>query len=314
MTDYATDEALARRPVYGDLQAVVDAGASAAAPHPLGDDGRYYVVTAPRGAEASVIDLEQQREWTRTRPRRAAGRFTVHDADSFVAYLARHDTAEAEVWADLGRQRLTAVLNAHGRTDPPERVDTADPPRADGPEADTVAGWQDHRLELDLRQTPEWQAWTALDTKLCEQAELAEHIEDHVDTIIEPTGATMLELVQHFHATTGVTFQSSKALSSGERQLTYRENVEASAGKTGQLTIPATFNLALAPFDGLDPYKVRARFRYRMTGGRLTIGYALNRPADVLRAAFTDQLTAVEDNLGGTVPIYAGAAPDEARR
>lgn len=308
MTDYATDEQLARRTVYGDLQAVVDAGLASAGPQPIGDDDRYYVVTPPRGAEATVIDLEQHREWTRVRPRRAAGTFTVHDAESFVAYLRRHDTAEAEVWADLGRQRLTAVLNAHGRTDPPPG-DSADPPRADGPEADESAGWQDHRLELDLRTTPEWVAWTALDGQLSDQATLAEHIEDHVDTIIDPPGATMLELVQHFHATTGVVFQSSKALSSGERQLTYREDVQASAGKSGQLTIPGTFDLALAPFDGLDPYKVRARFRYRMNGGHLAIGYVLNRPDDVLRAAFTDQLTAVESALNGAVPIYAGSAP-----
>src|SRR4051812_33205317 len=51
--------------------------------------------------------------------------------------------------------------------------------------------------------------------------------------------------------------------------------------------------LAIAPFDGCDPYKVTARLRIRLRGGDLKISYLLNRPADIELAAFRDVVTAV---------------------
>jgi len=107
----------------------------------------------------------------------------------------------------------------------------------------------------------------------------------------------MLELAQSFQAKTKVDFESAQQLANGRRSLQFKETVDARAGQKGEIEIPAEFKLALKPFVGTDPYAVTARFRYRINGGNLLIGYKLNRPADVQRSAFGDIVDAIKAGL-----------------
>lgn len=267
-----------------NAQAIIDAGIAAAHPTPLDESGRFHAVTVPANGTSQVIDLEHHMEQFRDRPRRKRGGYAVHDAASFVAYLAKHGVEESEVWADATQARIIGVVNAH----------PAD-----------AAGWSDHRVTYQVIHTDAWRAWAAHDGKLLDQATFAEHIEDRAIDIIRPAAADMLELAQTFAATIGVRFESSKVLSSGERQLEYRETVEAKAGRAGSLEIPRDFELGLVPFEGADRFKVTARFRYRIADGGLRVGYRLDRPADVLREAFLSVVAAVED--GVSAPVFRGA-------
>lgn len=238
-----------------------------------------FSVLVPENARHLVVDLEQYDE----HPRRKKANVKVADADSFVAYVKKHELAHTEVWADLVGTRVIAVINAHEDSDDIE--------------VEGNAGWGDHRATLAVRKTDAWNAWTASDRKLMGQQEFAEHIEDRAVDIVKPTGAEMLELAQSFQARQGVEFESSKRLSSGESQLVYKETVAAKAGQRGQLDIPSLIELALIPFEGAPAYKVTARFRYRIDHGRLLLSYALERPDDVLREAFLDVVTLVEGDL-----------------
>ncbi|MGH3355256.1 MAG: DUF2303 family protein [Nocardioidaceae bacterium] len=277
----------------GDAQAIVDAATRAARPQPLGEiDGfsRFHSVVVPEGGEHVVVDLEDYLDEYRERPRRKTGTVHVHDSNSFVQYLDKHVLPETEVWADATRQQLVAVINTHMGT------------TGDGIE--DYAGWGDHRVAMDLRRTPAWDAWTGLDRQLVDQNSFAEHLEDRLVDVVTPPGADMLELAQTFQATIGVVFESSKRLSSGERQLAYREDLDAKAGRRGQLEIPNYFTLGLNPFEGADTYKITARLRYRITDGHLRIGYVLDRPEDVLRLAFLDIVAAVETQV--QAPVFRG--------
>lgn len=264
----------------GDAQAIIDTAMTAAGPFSLDEEGRFHVITAPAGGILKVLDLEAiaNEAGLLPRPNRKWGAFTVFDAASFIAYVNRHGTDDTEVWADERAMRVVAVINGHGGL------------------ADE-AGHHDHALTLQLRPTAAWTAWTQKDRAMVSQTEFAEHIEDRLPDITEPNGATMLELAQSFSAKRNLTFESSKALSSGEVQLEYREQVEATAGKAGRLQIPQQFTLGIAPFEGSPAYKVTARLRYRIHDGRLTLGYALDRPEDVLEAAFGDVLGVLDEGI-----------------
>lgn len=148
---------------------------------------------------------------------------------------------------------------------------------------------------LVFRHTPAWKRWAAYDGRLLGQSDFAEHIEASLPDVRVPSGADLLELAQSFQANTSVRFESSRDLGSGERQLVYREQVEAGAGRAGNITIPKQFELGLAPYEGSGLYQVSARLRYRITEGRLHLGYVLDRPEDVLRAAFDDVLRQVQE-------------------
>lgn len=224
----------------------------------------------------TVVDTDRQAAV----PRRATRTVTVRTPESFVTYMADKQSAHVEVWADEPGRTITGILN---------------PPTA------TQPAWADHRCKLALRLSPEWQRWTDLDGKLLKQETFAEHIEDNLAAIVRPEGAEMLELAQSFQAANHVTFESAKFLDSGRRVLEYRENLEARAGRRGQIEIPTEFELGIAPFVGLPAFRVTARLRYRITEGGLVLGYKLNRVDDVLRAAFADAADVVAQKLGVVV-------------
>lgn len=198
------------------------------------------------------------------RPLRKRGVTTVFDAGSFCTLHTKHALPETETFGDEAKLTVTAVVNA----------------------GDEAAGWGDHRIVLTLRPTPEWTDWLAADGKIGSQVEFAEFIEQHLPEFVDPAGAHMLELAQSFQANKSAKFESSKRLTSGETQLEYREEINATAGKSGDIAIPDTFDVAIAPFEGADTFRVRARLRYRLDNGSLRIGYVLERPHAVVREAF----------------------------
>lgn len=268
-----------------DTQAAIDAGVKIAEPHPLDEAHRFYALTPADGSEPVVIDLKDRAQHLADAPLRKSGAVVVRTAASLVAYINRHGTPGTEVWGDVERVAIRAVLNGDA---------------IDGP------GHGDHAATLQLRKTPSWLAWEKASGALGSQLALAELIEDRAIDIVSPPAATLLEVAQTFKAARSVDFQSSNRLSTGDVELVYREQTDASAGKKGELTIPETFELALVPFEGAGTYKVTARLRYRISEGRLAIGFVLERPDDVLRMAFDDVASEVETGIDKDIPVLTG--------
>ncbi|WP_152185112.1 DUF2303 family protein [Segeticoccus rhizosphaerae] len=234
------------------------------------------------GKTAKVIDIrEQLHDEQSALPDRKTGRYTVTIPEAFAGYLAKHGLEQTEVWGSRDSGTITAVINGHGSA---------------------VPDHEDHTLTLQLRHSDDWKQWIAADGKLTGQLEFAEFIEDHLPNFALPSAADMLELAQTFQATTKVDFASSQRVKSGETQLNYAEQQTASAGKKGQLAIPDTFTIGVRVYDQIgDPYKITARFRYRIHDGQLRLGYRLTRPGDVLQAAFDDVTSDVTAATGRDV-------------
>lgn len=261
-----------------NVQTIVDTALLGAEPAEL-QPGKFYAYLTPNGVRE--VDLTGP-EYTGT-PNRKHGTTTVRDADSFRKYYEKHADADTEVYANAERLTVTAVLDAHQAA---------------------AARWEGHRLTLGLAKTDAWRQWMELDGKLMGQEQFAEFLEDHLPELVEPDAATMLEIAQSIQAATKVDFQSGTRLATGERQFKYVETVNAKAGQRGELTIPETFVIGLVPFEGSEGYKLTARLRYRIADTQLRIGYKLERPADVLKAAFGD----VVDEIGEAIeqPVMNG--------
>lgn len=261
-----------------NVQTIVDTALRSAERHEL-EPGKYYVFNTPNG----ISDVDLTGDEFKDAPSRKKGLATVRDAISFLAYYGKHADGSSEVYADNERLTITAVLDAN----------TAD-----------TARWGGHRLQLALRTTDAWKQWLALDGKLMAQEQFAEFLEDHLPELLSPDSATMLEIAQSIQGVAKAEFQSGTRLATGERKLAYVETVTAKAGQKGELVIPETFVIGVVPFEGSEGYQLNARLRYRINGGPLQLGYKLERPADVLRTAFTDVVEAIGDNI--TVPVLNG--------
>lgn len=240
-------------------------------------------------AVLETVDVERHRH----RPVSKRGTVHVHTPQSLVAYVDRHlDPDESTLWGDVNGHTVTVVLNDHVS-------------------GDDVAGWADHRAVLTLERSWEWKAWTAHNEDDLSQVGLAEFLEEHVNEIVEPDGATILEVAQTLHATKGANFKSAVALQSGEQQLVWEEQVDAKAGHSGTTEIPRRFTVALRPFVGTDPVRVEASFRFRIRDGRLSLGYRLLGLEEITRTAVEQVLTEVADQT--ELVALEGAAPTARR-
>lgn len=267
-----------------NTQAIIDCAVGTVEPHEL-DPGEFVGVMIPAGATHRVLDLETHLD----RPRRKRGAVALHTGASLVDYVNRHKTDAAVLYADIDSVSVVAVINDHSEAGP---------------------GWSDHRATMTLRRTVAWKRWKARNGTIGDQVAFAEHIEDCQLDIVQPSGAEMLELAQSFKATTEARFGSSHMLTSGQRQIEYCEVVAAQAGRSGQLVIPDTFTIGVQPFEGSERYKVACRLRYRVAQGKMAIGFILERPEDVERAAFDGVLAVTRDNtevlcLFGTPPAIS---------
>jgi uncharacterized protein YfdQ (DUF2303 family) len=260
-----------------DTQPIIDVALASAKPEQL-TEGRWSVAIPDNGSHA-IIDLTADIERGQATPNRKRESITLHTGTSLGEYVVKHDQGDgsAVLFADVEHATVVAILNA--------------------PTADT-AGWSDHRARLALRFTDAWKRWTARNGKMLSQVEFAELIEEGLIDIAEPDSATLLEVATSIEAQSSANFKSATRLESGERQLRYEETIEARAGRAGELTIPSEFILALQPFEGSETYPVTARLRYRLNDGKLTLGFVLDRPNDVLSRAFDDVLTAIETATG----------------
>lgn len=248
--------------------------------------GSYYVVHAGNGTIQN-IDLTGEKYRDTTGQVKAAVALT--HADSLRAYWDKHHTEDSDMWADRERRTLTAVIDAHAGSDQNDE---------DRP------GWQTHRATLTLALSEPMQAWLQHNGQLMEQVQFAEFCEDWMSVIAAPDAADLIEMVTDFQATVSASFKSGFKLSNGQRVMEYTEQIDQ-AVKGGAVAVPQTITLALPIWRGAsDRHELTARIRTRVNhggAGKLGIGYKLDRPTDVIDAAFEAEVARVEEHIGRPV-------------
>ncbi|QXN74965.1 hypothetical protein SEA_POSH_57 [Gordonia phage Posh] len=239
--------------------------------------------SADRGLQVEVVDLRDKIPGTIASAE--AGTRLVTDVPSFLAELDRYPIASGSstLWGDETKGRVEAIYNDHN---------------------DTGAGLRDNRLRLELRADQDWAAWHRLSGSYMRQEEFGDAVEELLHTVVEPAQADLMEVIDSIRATSKGSFESKISRADGGQQLEYKEDVSASAGKSGQLEVPKTVTLAMRPWEGLDTYKVEGWFRLRVQNGQLSLAIKLKPTRSILRAAWADVITQIEQHLDGK-PVLA---------
>lgn len=229
-------------------------------------------------------------------PRRKRASVRLRDHSSFIEYVEAHKEPGTTIFADLTEDggSFKAVIDYHLAKDvsAPERMGT--PQR-----------WGDHVCEYVAEHTPEWKRWMEFSGKLLNQAAMALVIEDNLFDIIAPAPAQMLEMVKSLEATQGVQFKSAVRLDNGDRKLEYNHQTVAKAGQAGEIEIPTKFKLRFAVFVNGPAYDIDCRFRYKIDGGALAMGFEVERPHKIIDLALTDARTAIVETL--KLPVLLGS-------
>lgn len=268
-----------------NLQSVIDAAVASAAPTTLHTNDQAIIAYVPRGhnghGEVVTIDLTPYR----ATPARKQGTITVYDPDSFLRVLEDNkDAGERVIFVDESPDRpgIMAILNSPGPSGP---------------------GYGDFKLKLEFRPTVQWRKWLAIDGKMMPQSDFAEFVEENLSDVQQPEGALIMEMITQLQATRTVGFKSSVRLQSGAYTFQHDEDVQAQVGP-GQIAVPEAFTLALAPFFGVQPFAIKARFRYRLADRKLMLGLKLQRVEDVIATVVKEMVTEIAAPEG--VPVLYG--------
>jgi uncharacterized protein YfdQ (DUF2303 family) len=225
----------------------------------------HFLVLPP---EYKHVDITKQIEETLTEPHRKRGTVVLSDLTSFLQYVAdQASTDDCYIYAHPDTRSLVAVLNDHGQ------------------DYDGLPGWRDFRVCYTAELSREFAGWVKNDKRPMEQEEFAVFLEDNVADIAEPSGETMLQVALTLQAKTEVAFSSHRRLDNGQVQLAYTETIDARAG-AGDIMIPREFALGLRLFKNGEGYKVRARLKYRLGGGKVKFWYELDRAENAIEDAF----------------------------
>jgi len=251
------------------------------------EDGPHVVRVLRDDERLQTLNLEG---WQNA-PGRNRGAATLFDPDNFVQYVNRLGDTATTVWGNEGARSFTAVFNDH--------------------ETPRDPGWRDHTAVLQLQDDPEWTAFTQRSGRYMNQLDFAEFLQDYAPSIIQPDGATILEVAMNFKAHRKADFESAVDLDTGDVAFRYSEVTNAKAApKSGDIEVPREFVVALSPFLGMDPVPVTARLRFDVQKEGLQIGFRLVRPDLVRRDAFTAIRNTLSEGLQEEgIAVLLGAAP-----
>lgn len=259
-----------------------------------------------------IVDPAAFDAW-RPNPLRRVGTATVTRLDSLIDHAKRFKDADSALFAndDRAAPSLTAVLNYHPA----------------GTDEETAPRWGDHRAVYRFPLSPEWLAWTRIDSTWMTIPETAAFVEKHIVDIdhIEPdavgelgddigrlinatgynniaTPSRLLELsrglVIHEKSTVG----EIRNLQSGEAQILFQSEHTDAAG--APLKVPSLFVICIRPFNNGAYARIAVRLRYNKAPGGLRFAFELWRPDIVFDRAFADAVNRAAEETG--LPLFFG--------
>lgn len=248
------------------------------AAEPKSVDRATFIIEPPGH---KLVDASPMVEARRMEPSRIKGNNQLQSLQSLITLvrdrIAAAPQPSAYLYADPANASFAAVFN-----------DTRGGNR----------GWRDDIASYKAEYTPEFRKWLGANANKMSQTEFAEFIEDNIADISND-GETLLRVATTIQASTGINFSSAKRLDNGQNQLTYVENIEATAGG-GSITIPRVFKIGLRLFaNNPQGYNITARLKYRLHAGGVSFWYELDRPE-----------RAIEDAINGYIKLLSEQVPE----
>ncbi|MDD9317906.1 DUF2303 family protein [Acinetobacter lactucae] len=202
----------------------------------------------------------------------------LHTAKDLISYVNRFADNNSVIFVDIMAGRVKAILDYH--------------------EAIAVNGYNSNALQRNcshvayfiVDKTTEFKKIEENSGRKFFQQDFALFLEDIMPYIAEPVATELYEIVQTLSAKTNIDFKSGIRTNNGEVTLTYNENIEATAGREGKLTIPEEIKFGIQIHRGGNHYALPARFRYRVTNGNLTLWYDLDQLEKAIQNSMEDTI------------------------
>lgn len=260
----------------GAIQQIIKLGAAEVFTSSL--PGGLPSVVVPTGY--SVLALPKD-EKLADNPQRIKAHSKLCDPASFIKYFTDFRSAGSAIFAEEENGTILAILDYHHYDD----TATARP------------RWCEHKAELKLDHSDEWNLWTGNNQKRMTQEDFARFLEDNSPDLYSPDSATMLEIARGMTAKLEINVDTAIRTNTGAT-FRYNEIVKAGAlGAAGEFSVPDEFSIKIPVYLGTAQVAVRVRLRYQIGAGKLTMWYDLWRHQQTERMAFDAAVSEISESL-----------------
>lgn len=235
-----------------------------------------FVVT-PEGGRVNYF------EQTLERPLQLKQVTGLHTAKDFIAYVNRFADKNSVVFVDVLGGKIQAILDFH------------EAKAVESYNSNALQRHCEHVANFRVNHTPEFLKIKENSGKKMTQMDFALFLEDVMPYVNQPAAAELYEIVNTLQAKTDIDFKSGTRTDNGQVSLTYNENIQASAGRQGNLNIPEQIVFGIQVHRGGDHYALPARFRYRIKEGNIIFWYDLDQLEKAIEKSMEDTVSYIRE-------------------
>ena len=208
-------------------------------------------------------------------PLRIRSARSFEEPDSFCKYVREFSNEHTRLYGNPDTFCIQAIINDN----------LPDKPR-----------WCDHAAGLQLKLSPEWKEWEAVNGKQLTQGDLADFFEEHIEQIASPDAGELLSDIRSIHISTNTRCDSVQR-EGGDIAFAY--STETAAGtKTERGKIPSKLTLMIAPFRSWEHAQMLVSLTYSLTREKeLKFTIRLHRSEEILASVYNSVRNHVEKEL-----------------
>lgn len=255
----------------GDAAAVLKAGMKCAEVRDLEINGVPHLLL-PEGMRAENF------EKLLPKPLRIGCSGSFEEPDSFCDYVAIFRNPQTRLYGNPDKYSFRAILDDHLPGDP---------------------SWRTHTADLELKLSPEWNAWAAAFEGAFTQQELFEFLDDHMEQIASPDGGELLSGISTINIDNNWKCTSVQKEGGDISFAMAKENT----AKTATGKIPSRLTLCVAPFRSWHPISMTVHLAYRLGGEKLTFTMKGHRMEELLAQSWHEVRNHVQGRLSAPVLV-----------
>lgn len=221
-------------------------------------------------------------------PKKVCADHAFIDPESFVSYVKDYANAnESRLFGSLSSMALHCFIDYMPKCNEPRKA---------------VGGECQHTAAFCLCETEDFKALREIDQKTLSQGEFIQFLMERAHCFENPDQATILEIATKLEVKNNVTFSGKERSNDGGINLTYLESVDARAGANGKIKVPDFVELSIVAFEGGEPLKIKARFYFMLTGGKVVFSIKLLNLRETILKNFREVCGTISKDTG--LPIH----------
>lgn len=205
---------------------------------------------------------------------------SVCEAKSYSEYINKFKLEDTAIFSDAERGTMKCVIDYHGKEQ---------------------AAHCGQVINFLPAKSDQWKAWRNItDMGTLSQRQFLEFIQENMEDITDPDGATLMDMAANFQGIKKAKFKSGMRLSDNTVQMQWEEEVKEGDGEKGQISFPTELTVGLPVYQGDIAYKMKVFLYYSIDDGQLIFSLKRHRSSSILKDAMAELAKQVEEATGIT--------------